>query len=208
MNKLFLYLSAFLFCTLSTQAAKTGKQAYEVSCKECHGDNGAGGKDFGQAPNITILDEYYFRKQFTLIREKKRKGPGTVLMNKYLDETAKLSPEELEAAIVYALELPPAKPNHKNDFGDATKGAVRYALCAACHGPGGRGNINPGLPAPRIAGQSDFYVFEQLKGFKEGHRDGDTPSAIQMKGMAKTLENDEAIKNIAAYIRTFKLQKD
>ena len=208
MNNIFLYSFLLVLFTLTTQAAKSGKEAYEVSCKECHGDNGAGGKDFGQGPNLTILDEYYFRKQFTLIRDKKRKGPGTVLMNTYLDEKAKLSPEELEAAVVYALELPPAKPNHKNNFGDASKGAARYALCAACHGPNGRGNINPGLPAPRIAGQADFYVYEQLKGFKAGHRDGDTPSAIQMKGMAMTLESEDAIKNIAAYIRTFKLQKN
>ncbi|MCM8539770.1 MAG: c-type cytochrome [Lentisphaeraceae bacterium] len=208
MNKACILTFGLLLFTLTAYSAKSGKEAYEVSCKECHGDNGAGGKDFGQAPNLTILDEYYFRKQFTLIRDKKRQGPGTLLMNTYLNEKAKLSPEELEAAVVYALELPPAKPNHKKDFGDASKGAVRYALCAACHGPNGRGNINPGLPAPRIAGQVDFYVFEQLKGFKAGHRDGDTPSAIQMKGMAMTLENDEVMKNIAAYIRTFKLQKD
>ena len=108
----------------------------------------------------------------------------------------------------YALKLPPAEPNHKKGFGDASKGAARYALCAACHGPNGRGNINPALPAPRIAGQTDFYVVDQLKGFKAGHRGGTTPSSIQMKGMAMTLESEDVIKDVAAYIRTFKLQKD
>lgn len=208
MTKCALLFFSVLFISLSTRAEKSGKEAYEISCKECHGENGAGGKDYGQAPNITILDEYYFRKQFTAIRDKSRKGKGTELMNKFLDEKAKLSEKELEAAIVYALNLPPAEPNNKKKFGDATKGAARYALCATCHGPSGRGNANPGLPAPRIAGQADFYVFEQLKAFKEGHRTGTSVSAIQMIGMAKTLENDEVIKNVTAYIRSFKLVKE
>ena len=208
MKKYALFLLTFLLAAITVHAEKSGKEAYAISCKECHGENGAGGKDFGQAPNITILDEYYFRKQFTAIRDKSRKGKGTELMNKFLDEKAKLSEKELEAAIVYALELPPVEPNNKKKFGDATKGAARYALCATCHGPSGRGNANPGLPAPRIAGQADFYVFEQLKAFKEGHRTGTSISAIQMAGMAKTLENDEVIKDVTAYIRTFKLVKE
>ena len=194
---------------LSTQAAKTGKEAYDISCKECHGENGAGGKDFGQAPNITILDEYYFRKQFKLIRDKKRKGPGATIMNVYLDEKAKLSKEEIEAAIQYAIKLKPAEPNHKKGFGDASNGAARYALCGTCHGQNGKGNINPAMLAPRLAGQADFYIVDQLKNYKNGHRgNGTSASEIQMKGMASYIENDQVMKDIAAYLRTFKLIKD
>lgn len=194
---------------LSLNAAKTGKEAYNISCKECHGENGAGGKDFGQAPNITILDEYYFRKQFDAIRKKVRKGPGATLMNVYLDQKAKLSKEEIEAAIQYALKLKPAEPNHKKDFGDASNGAARYALCGTCHGQNGKGNINPAMLAPRLAGQADFYIVDQLKNFKNGHRgNGTSASEIQMKGMASYIENEKVMKDIAAYLRSFKLIKD
>ena len=205
MKKPIIFSIFMILFSLSSQAAKTGKEAYNLSCKECHGEDGAGGKDFGQAPNISILDEYYFRKQFKAIREKKRKGPGTVAMNAYLDQKAKLSKEEIEAAIQYALKLKPADPNHKKDFGDASNGAARYALCGTCHGQNGKGNINPAMPAPRLAGQADFYIVEQLKNFKNGHRgNGTSASEIQMKGMASYLENEKVMKDIAAYIRKFK----
>ena len=209
MNKTYILTLGLLLFTLTAHSAKSGKEAYEVSCKTCHGDNGSGGKDFGQAPNITILDEFYFRKQFKMIRDKKRTGPGTILMNTFLDETAKLSPEELESAITYALKLPPAEPNHKKGFGDASNGAARYALCGTCHGQTGKGNINPAMLAPRLAGQADFYIVEQLKNFKNGHRgSGTSLSEIQMKGMASYLENEKVMKDIAAYLRGFKLIKD
>jgi len=208
MYKSFLFFLIILL-NISVFAAKTGKEAYDISCKECHGENGAGGKDFGQAPNISILDEYYFRKQFKAIREKSRKGPGTIAMNTYLDQKAKLSKEEIEAAIKYALKLKPVKPNHKKEFGDASNGAARYALCGTCHGQNGKGNINPAMPAPRLAGQADFYIVDQLKNFKNGHRGNESsPSEIQMKGMASYLENEKVMKDIAAYIRTFKMIKE
>lgn len=209
MKKIFLFSLTVFFIALSSQAAKTGKEAYDLSCKECHGDNGAGGKDFGQAPNITILDEFYFRKQFDAIRKKIRKGPGATLMNVYLEQKAKLSKEEIEAAIQYALKLKPAEPNHKKGFGDASNGAARYALCGTCHGQSGKGNINPALLAPRLAGQADFYIVDQLKNFKNGHRgNGTSISEIQMKGMANYIENEKVMKDIAAYLRSFKLIKD
>ena len=208
--KTYLFFSLILFVgLLNLKAEKSGKEAYAISCKECHGENGAGGKDFGQAPNITILDEYYFRKQFKAIRDKVRKGPGAEKMNQFLDEKAKLSEKELESAIQYALKLKAAEPNHKKEFGNASNGAARYALCASCHGHNGKGNINPALPAPRLAGQADFYIVDQLKNFKNGHRgNGTSASEIQMKGMASYLENEEVMKDIAAYLRKFKLIKD
>lgn len=208
--KTYILFSLILFAgSFMLKAEKSGKEAYNLSCKECHGENGAGGKDFGQAPNISILDEYYFRKQFKAIRSKTRKGPGTVAMNAYLDQKAKLSEEEIEAAVQYALKLKPAEANNKKDFGDASNGAARYALCGTCHGQDGKGNINPAMPAPRLAGQADFYIVDQLKNFKNGHRGGGTsPSEIQMKGMAAYLEDEKVMKDIAAYIRKFKPVKE
>jgi len=65
------------------------------------------------------------------------------------------------------------------------------------------------MPAPRLAGQADFYIVEQLKNFKNGHRgNGTSPSEIQMKGMASYLENEKVMKDIAAYIRKFKPIKE
>ena len=44
--------------------------------------------------------------------------------------------------------------------GDATVGAAQYAVCAACHGPQGEGVT--ALNAPKLSGQSEWYLKRQL----------------------------------------------
>ena len=88
--------------------------------------------------------------------------------------------------------------------GDSAKGKAAYAVCAACHGANGMGN--KALNSPRIAGQEPWYVERQLKNFKAGIRgtkSGDL-FGMQMRPMAMTLANDEAINNVAVYIASFK----
>ena len=71
--KLLSVLSFFLISPFLL-AEKSGKEAYEISCKACHGDNGGGGKDHLQGPNLTILKDVYAKEQFKLILDGKRKG--------------------------------------------------------------------------------------------------------------------------------------
>ena len=62
------------------------------------------------------------------------------------------------------------------------------------------------MNSPRLAGQQDWYVVRQLKNFKDGTRgtkSGDI-YGMQMRPMAMTLANDEAINNVAAFIATLK----
>ena len=84
--------------------------------------------------------------------------------------------------------------------GDATKGKAAYAVCAACHGANGMGN--KALNAPRIAGQEPWYLERQLKNFKGGIRGADPKDTygMQMRPMALTLANDQAISNMVAYL--------
>ncbi|MCM8529796.1 MAG: PA14 domain-containing protein [Lentisphaeraceae bacterium] len=195
---------ALMFCVLFTLpvfAEKSGKEAYEISCLKCHGANGAGGNDHLQGPNITILKKDYFMAQFKAIRDGVRKGPGTVNMLKVLAES-KLSEKEIMAAAAYAEKLPEARANHKK-FGDAKKGQAKYVVCLHCHGDKAQGYTNPALPAPRLVGQSDFYIVDMLKSFKAGHRGNDTPGGMQMKAMSMTLTTEDDLKNVAAYIRSF-----
>ena len=194
-------LSFLFICVGSVYAEKSGKEAYKLSCVQCHGENGAGGKDFLQGPNLTILKDKYFQEQFKAILDGKRKGPGTVNMLKVLKDS-KLSDKEIQAAANYAMKLPRAGANHKK-FGDAKKGKAKYStMCIHCHGAKGEGYTNPALPAPRLAGQSDFYIVDQIKAFKAGHRDTGTPANQQMKAMSNLLVTDDDIKNVASYIRT------
>ena len=102
-------------------------------------------------------------------------------------------------AYIETLTAPPAPATVK---GDVTVGKQLYATCAACHGAQGEGNLQ--LNAPRLAGQSDWYLVRQLKDFKSGLRGGQPNDALgmQMKPMAAMLANDQAIDDVIAYIDT------
>lgn len=84
--------------------------------------------------------------------------------------------------------------------GDAVAGKASYAVCSACHGPGGEGNV--AMNAPKLSGQSAWYLAHQLRQFRQGARgthDKDTFGKV-MAPMAATLVDDNAVANVAAYI--------
>lgn len=88
--------------------------------------------------------------------------------------------------------------------GDAAKGKALYTTCAACHGQNGEGQ--EALNAPKLAGQSDWYLTRQLQNFKAGIR-GTNPkdtNGMTMAPMAQTLPTDAAIADVVAYIKTLK----
>ena len=91
--------------------------------------------------------------------------------------------------------------------GDAEKGKVLFEVCAVCHGANGEGNS--ALHAPVIGGQEDWYVERQLKNFKAGFRAGDPRDiyGAQMRAMAMTLADDQAIADVAAYVSSLKPPK-
>jgi|TARA_B100000315_G_scaffold260402_1_gene321456 cytochrome c oxidase subunit 2 len=84
--------------------------------------------------------------------------------------------------------------------GDATKGKALYAVCAACHGANGEGNTL--LNAPVTGGQGAWYVIRQLSAFRAGVRGTDPKDTygMQMRPMAITLADDQAVEDIAAYV--------
>lgn len=87
--------------------------------------------------------------------------------------------------------------------GDAQAGEASYAPCAACHGQNGEGNL--ALNAPKLAGMDSWYLRRQLQNYKPGIRGSDPSDVLgaQMRGMAATLADDTAIRNVVAYIATF-----
>ena len=91
--------------------------------------------------------------------------------------------------------------------GDATKGKAAYAVCAACHGTNGMGN--KALNAPMIAGQEAWYLERQLKNFKAGIRGADAKDryGMQMRPMALTLANDQAVSDMAAFVSSMPMPK-
>ena len=86
--------------------------------------------------------------------------------------------------------------------GDPAKGKTLYATCGACHGQNAEGM--EALNAPKLAGQEEWYPVRQLQNFKAGIR-GTNPKdtyGMQMAPMAQTLPNEQAIADVAAYIKS------
>ena len=75
--------------------------------------------------------------------------------------------------------------------GDAKAGAAKAATCGACHGITGVSEINPEWP--NLAGQSHWYIAEQLSYFKSQVR-----ATPVMLGMAVTLEPQD-MADLGAY---------
>ncbi|ETW97222.1 MAG: hypothetical protein ETSY1_23500 [Candidatus Entotheonella factor] len=90
-------------------------------------------------------------------------------------------------------------PAHAQDI---AAGEASYQICQTCHGRRGEGI--EALDAPDLAGQRDWYLVRQLRNFKDGIRGADRRDRLgeQMAVFALTLPDDEAIRNVAAYIRT------
>jgi cytochrome c oxidase subunit 2 len=84
--------------------------------------------------------------------------------------------------------------------GDAPAGARHYALCATCHGAAAEGNA--ALHAPKLAGLGAWYVERQLQHFRRGLRGArdDDANGRTMAGMALTLADDAAVRDVSAYI--------
>lgn len=82
-----------------------------------------------------------------------------------------------------------------------SEGEATYQSCTACHGPAAQGN--EALASPRLAGQQQVYLKEQLINFRSGYRGNardDTHGRVMMAS-AQDL-TDEAIEVVSAYLST------
>lgn len=76
------------------------------------------------------------------------------------------------------------------ESGDAARGKVKSAACAACHGADGN---STNAMFPRLAGQHPDYLYKALSDYKSGQR----KNAI-MTGQAAPLSKQEMM-DLAAY---------
>src|SRR5262245_58256379 len=84
--------------------------------------------------------------------------------------------------------------------GDPAAGKALFATCTACHGDNAQGNKEIG--APKLAGQSGWYIARQLQSFKHGVRGSNENDTYgkQMIPFASMLADDTAVRNVVAYI--------
>ena len=181
-----------------------GKAAYAV-CAACHGANGMGNKALN-APRIAGQEPWYLERQLNNfkggIRGAHPKDPYGMQMRPMALTLA--NDQAVSDMAAFLSSMPVSKSSESTVKGDVTAGKASYMICQTCHGPKGGGN--KALNSPKLTGLQDWYIVRQLKNFKAGIRgtkSGDL-FGMQMRPMAMTLANDEAINNVAAYIATFK----
>jgi cytochrome c553 len=179
-----------------------GEQLYQL-CTQCHGEMGEG-SHLALAPAIAGLPEWYVLTQLKGFRAGYRGQhfddiPG--MRMRPMSLTLK-SEADVEAAAAYVASLAPVKPAPELEGGDAARGQALYAPCTACHGPDGGGN-QP-LGSPPLTHMNDWYQLTQLQHFKAGIRGtkpGDAGGAL-MRPMSMTLPDEQAMRDVIAYITT------
>lgn len=175
---------------------------YET-CSPCHGPAGSGRADL-QVPPIGGLPPWYVEAQLTKFRDGWRGVHPDDIAGMRMRPMALTLPtaDDVKAMAEYVSTLPGGPQAPTLTDADASRGQALFATCVACHQADGSGN--EALKAPKIAGNADWYVATQLQHFKSGVR-GANPADAQgalMRPMAMTLADDQAIKDVAAYVNS------
>lgn len=202
--------------------AAHGKELFAL-CQQCHGDAGEGNPAVG-APAIAGMPGWYVKEQLRKFSVGLRgkhfddlEGMRMRPMSLYLvasrhaaDHASGKTPDatQLDPNIVdvaaYVESLPATTPP-TTVTGDVATGESTYALCGSCHGLKGEGSEPQS--APPLAGQSDWYVLRSLEKYKamtRGYDGPNDPFGATMAGMSNVLADDQAMRDVVAYIATLK----
>jgi cytochrome c oxidase subunit II len=190
----------------AAQDHERGAEHYQL-CAACHGDTGAG-SEARQAPAIAGLPAWYLDAQLRKFRDGQRgytSGDDAALQMRPMAMSLRTDADIADVA-AYVSSLPPAA-SAPTLPGDATRGLALFAPCSACHGADGLGV--EALKGPRIAGQADWYLLAQLGKFRSGQRGAhkDDATGAQMRVMASTLADEQAMLDVVAYVRSLPTAK-
>lgn len=191
---------------------EVGKDIHEV-CATCHGEYSQGGKQ-GEYPRLAGLPAAYVEKQLLDFRTRKRPNMPMV---EHTDETELPNADIKDiAAYIETIKLPIKLPpideatydsyermvlakktfNVAKADGDVEKGQALYNKeCRSCHGEGGFGKPDKGVPF--IASQFTEYLWRQVKLFlaKQRIHDEDSPDEELLADFT-----EEQLRDIFAYL--------
>lgn len=166
-------------------------------CLVCHGSNASGNATVA-APNLSILPGWYLKGQLHGFGQGWR-GQGDWHGQEMAAVAKAMSPQHIQEAIDFLAGLGVHRAEGTLD-GDPARGQVLYPRCAGCHGDNGQGL--EALQAPPLAGQSDWYLFKQLKAYRDGERGqaGTDQSGQIMGQVALLLGSDQEMRDLAVYL--------
>ncbi len=197
-----LALAAFAGGAVAADDMAAGKASY-ASCIACHGDSAQGNQALN-APRLNHLEPVYIAAQLQKFRDGIRGGEGdTAISRQMAPMAATLADAKAMADVAAYIASLDSPSSPVTVSGDVAMGADYYnQFCGACHGAGAVGN--PALNSPRLVGADDWYMHAQLLSFRGGHR-GSHPedkTGRQMRAMAAVLPDEQAVKDVVAYLRS------
>lgn len=157
------------------------------SCALCHGVNGQP-RD-GQYAALAGQPAAYIEAQLHAFAEGRRHSAQMGPL------AANLSDTQIKSLAEYfSRQTPEATEPPERDDALAKRGqdVIASKGCIACHGD----NLSGGPLGPRIAGQGELYLLDQLSAFKHGQRQD---ASKAMNAMAGAL-SDEELKATAHYL--------
>ena len=172
-------------------------------CVQCHGENGEGKQEIG-APAIAGLERWYVKRQLRGFKSGYRGFHPEDMGGKRMQPMARAmdTDEKVDLVSAYVANLPPVNPEPTLEGGNPETGKIYFAACVQCHSANARGNIDE--LGPPLVGASDWYLLTQLQNFKAGVR-GTHPEDVtgaKMRPFSMTLPNEQAMKDVIAYIGT------
>jgi cytochrome c553 len=187
----------------STGKVEAGASKTAV-CTACHGPNGNSANP--EWPRLAGQSAVYIAEQLKLFKTQVRTNPVMMPM------ASGLSDQDVNDVAVYyqaqplqGLEADPSYWQAGQALYNRGDRARNIPACAACHGPGGRGNPAAGYPALRA--QQSVYVAKQLSDYASGARYPGAKNPAQpsrngamMLTIAKRL-TPEDIRNVASYVQ-------
>ena len=188
----------------AAQDVDRGRELFEL-CSQCHGERGEGNLLY-EAPALAGLSDWYLTAQIEKFKNGARGAHPEDFAGLRMRPMSRAlrsedGQDDVADVVSYLITLPPIKPEPTLD-GDAERGKALYAVCTQCHGAAGEG-MKP-LNGPSLRHVPDWYTVAQLKKFKAGIRGGSPadPNGMLMRGMSLSLTDEQAMKDVAAYILT------
>lgn len=198
-----LFLSAPIFAS-DSPVIPPQKFAY---CTVCHGVDLKGNRNI-EAPRLSGMEPWYVVRQLNAFSKGWRGTHDADLPGIEMRPMAQaLTAAEIQEVTRYVQAVSSEPPESSID-GNVERGASLYRSCAACHGPAAEGNESLGGPA--LTRQNDWYLITQLRNYAGGIRgmSPDDTFGQQMRAAAQLLDDDDAIRDVVAYISTLQANQE
>lgn len=196
--------SLVLLCFIPLFTVAEMPDAY-ATCVGCHGAQGEGSPTVN-APALAGQSASYLNRQLQNFKTGQRGTAEGDTTGAQMTAFANMLSDADIAAISQALSALPAVSRPATLNGDVQKGQKIYnANCGDCHGAFAEGNES--FSAPKLVGQHDQYLADQILKFQNGQRGYEKADRLgrQMAFMSSEIGDDQALRDVIAYIQSLEV---